>query len=84
MVANQCHSLNGCFDLGIAVLIQEVLYILRELVLRHAAGQMPQGQHRVRLAATEVGLQVDHRRCIVVATEPADRSADEIPQPFFR
>ena len=36
----------------------------------------------MRLAATEIRLQVDDRGRVVVAGQPADRPADEIGQTF--
>ena len=43
---------------------------------------MPQGEHRVRLAATKVGLQVDHWRCIVITGQTSDGAADEVRETF--
>src|ERR1700686_1972347 len=42
---------------------------------------MPQREHRVRLATTKGGLEVDDRRGVRVSAEPVDRSPNEIPEP---
>ena len=67
---------------GIAVLGQQFLGVLGELPDGQSCGDVPQCEHRMCLAATEVGLQIDNRRCVVVAGEPADCAADEVGQAF--
>ena len=69
-------------DLGARVAVggQQLLGLLREVAHRKAGGDVPQRQHRVGLAATEVGLQVDDRRGVVVTRQAADRAADEVAQ----
>jgi len=59
---------------------QQVCGLLREITHRKPGRDVPQGQHRVRLAAAEIGLQVDHRRRVVVAGQAPDGTADEIGQ----
>ena len=71
-------------DLGALVAVgeQQLLRLLRELTHRQAGRDVPQRQHRVGLAATEVGLEVDDRRGVVVAGEAAHRPADQVAETF--
>ena len=41
---------------------------------------MPQREHRMRLAATKGGLEVDDRRGVRVSAEPVGRSPNEISE----
>ena len=52
----------------------------RQAARRLRAGQMPQRQHRVGLAAAEIGLQLDHRVAALLA-EPAHGVGQEALQP---
>ena len=71
-------------DLGgrVAVGGQKFLGLLREAPDGKSGGDVPEREHRVGLAATEVGLQVDDRRGVVVARESTDGAADEVAKAF--
>src|SRR5699024_7343832 len=45
-----------------------------------AGGQVPYREHRVRPAAAEVGLQVDHRRSVLVAADTPNGAEDQVSQ----
>ena len=57
---------------------EHVLDVLRVVAERRAGREVPQREHRVRLAAAEVRLQVDHRRGVLVARQTPHRAIDEV------
>ena len=59
---------------------EHVLDVLRVVAERRAGSQVPQREHRVRLAAAEVRLQVDDRRGVLVARQAPHRPIDEVAQ----
>ena len=59
---------------------EKLLRILGELADPETGGHVPESEHRVGLAATEVGLQVDHRRGVGVPRQSAHGAADEVAQ----
>jgi hypothetical protein len=71
-------------DLGadVTVVGEQLLGFLGDLSDWQSGCDVPQGEHRVCLAAAEIGLQIDHGGRVVVARESADSSADEVGQVF--
>ena len=69
-------------DFGAAVVVgcQQILCVLREFADRKAGRHVPQREHRVGFAAAEIGLQVDHRRSVVITGESAHRPPDQVAQ----
>src|SRR5712691_2718976 len=57
----------------------DVLDLLGKLVNRDSRTEVVQRDHRVRLATTEAGLQVDHRGS-ALAGQPHDRVAEKLAQ----
>ena len=81
LVADHRHPPDPPGHLVEAAAGQQFLHLLGKLVQPGAGQQMPQGQHRVGLAATEVGLQVDDRGGVLVPADPLHRPGQQIPQP---
>ncbi len=65
---------------GVAVGGEKFLGFLRELAHGKPGGHVPQRQHRVSFAATEVGLKIDHRRGVVVTRETPYSAADQVAE----
>ena len=62
--------------------INEFVHFLRKpLRLQTRAEQVVKGEHRVSLAATEIGLQVDRRRRVEITRDSAQRLAQQVLQP---
>ena len=78
LVAHECGLAHrAAQDVGVLA-GQQVLHALRELVQRATREQVPHREHRVGLAATERGLQVDHRVGRLRARDPVHRAAQQL------
>ena len=66
----------------IAGVLNQILYLLRKIVLLGAAKQVVKGQHGVGFSAAEVGLQVHHRASVGVPAEASQSSGEQVPQPL--
>ena len=67
-------------EVGVAVRGDEFLKLLREVLDRSAAEQVVQRQHRVGLAATEVGLKVHHRARAGFPVQASQRPRQQVAQ----
>ena len=61
---------------------ENLAHLVRVLGKRRAGQQVVQREHRVRLAAAEVRLQVPHRRGVPVAADPPRRRREKFPKAF--
>ena len=78
LVAHECGLAHrSAQDVGVLA-GQQVLHALRELVQRTPGEQVPHREHRVGLAASERGLQVDHRVGGLRARYPVHRAAQQL------
>ena len=80
MVAHQRHPLDPRGQPGVAGRGEQVLQGLGERSEAHPRGEVPQREHRVGLAATEVGLQVHDRGGVLVPGEAAQRPLDQVAE----
>ena len=77
MRANQRHAAHQGRQRPVG---DQVLHLLRQRPYGGAGQQVPEGEQRVGLATTEVGLQVDDRARVQVPADPADRPVQQLPQ----
>ena len=59
---------------------QQILCVLREVPDRKAGRHVPECKHRVGLAATKVGLQVNHGRGVVITGESPHCPSDQVTE----
>ena len=80
MVADERHAPDADGELAEGGLGEHFLDVLRVVTERRARRQVPQREHRVRLAAAKVRLQVDDRRGVLVARQTPHGTLDQIAQ----
>ena len=66
----------------VASVLDQILYLLRKIVLLGAAKQVVKGQHGVGFSAAEVGLQIHHRAGVSVPAEASQSAGEQVPQPL--